>query len=198
MSKTIVGLVVVVPTLVLAAGYATVRRTRTHHAAQAAERPEAAPASEPHETVVRHVLSFENRPPPPPQPPLAPETEASDPQPAVEKTPAELGAALEAAFRADAPPDHKAKELSESVSAALREPAAHGMTLDSVECHATRCRLAVQFDNESSDKRVLPEFFSLLTAKGVDVQGMRFVVPIRETAPDGKIRATIHVFWGDG
>jgi hypothetical protein len=192
-----VGLVVVVPTLVLAAGYATVRRTRTHHAAQAAETPEAAPASEPHETVVRHVLSFENRPPPP-QPPLAPQTEASDPQPAVEKTPAELGAALEAAFRADAPPDHKAKELSESVSSALREPAAHGMTLDSVECHATRCRLAVQFDDESSDKRVLPEFFSLLVAKGIDVQGMRFVVPIREPAPDGKIHATIHVFWGDG
>jgi hypothetical protein len=87
---------------------------------------------------------------------------------------------------------------SESVSSALREPAAHGMTLDSVECHATRCRLAVQFDDESSDKRVLPEFFSLLVAKGIDVQGMRFVVPIREPAPDGKIHATIHVFWGDG
>jgi hypothetical protein len=198
MRKTIVALVVLVPVLVLAASYAAVRQTRAHHVAQAAETAEGSSPPEPREMVVRHVLSIENAPPPPPQAPAAPQIEASESRPTVEKTPAEYGAALEAAFRADGPADGKANALSESVSSAFHEPAAKGMTLDRVECHATRCRMEVRFDDEASDKRVLPEFFSLLSAKGVDITGMRFVVPVRDTEPDGKIRATIHVFRGDG
>jgi hypothetical protein len=146
--------------------------------------------------VVKHVFAFE--PPPATPPPAAVAGEPSPPADPIEKTPAQYEQELESAFRMDAPADRKASELSTFVSSALRDPAARGVTVDRVDCHATRCRLEVRFDDAASDKMVMSQFFELLSAKGADTQGLGFVIPSRAAGDDGKIRATIHVFRSDG
>jgi hypothetical protein len=190
--KRITILVVVISTALLAAAYGKWRHAqnsldRTPEAMQTS----AAPVRE--DVVVHHVFTFE----PKATAPAAPPAESPQTGEPTEISPAEYKAQLEAAFQADKPADHEANAMASALSAAFQTPAAHGINVDQVECHATRCRLNVRFDDVASDRRVMSQFFELISASGVNIQGLRFVIPSQETDSTGGVRATIHVFRGD-
>ena len=51
---------------------------------------------------------------------------------------------------------------------------AKGTALRKVDCHGTRCRLSVDFDDDSADRRVVGNIFELLADASVDTQKLGF------------------------
>jgi hypothetical protein len=191
--KPLVALVVVV-TLAIFGVVAVKHRGAGEVKSAQADSADSAGRPERQEVVVRHVFSMEPGPnvgaPTPPPAPVAEQDPAA-------MSPEKYAQDLDAAFRTDAPAGPAAKQTADSITSAFNTPNAKGATLQRVECHATRCRMEVQFDDLDSDKRIFKGIFELLSSNGIDTRGLGFVVPTRTTSADGKIEATVHLFHAD-
>lgn len=101
---------------------------------------------------------------------------------------------FDTAFAADLPPNAASRQTESAVLSAFRDPRANGARLGRVDCRQTRCRLAIEFADQEADKRVMKDIFTLLSSSGVDVDGLGFIVPTRETQSSGAVAATIHLY----
>lgn len=96
------------------------------------------------------------------------------------------------AFDEDRPADRKASYTQAALVDVFRARP-RGVTLSSVDCRATQCRLQMQFPNADAGNQMLSEFWSLLDKSGVDVNGLSFVVPTRSVGADQRVDATMYL-----
>jgi hypothetical protein len=120
--------------------------------------------------------------------------EAPAPAEAAPKTPAQAAVELEEAFRTDKPADASSARMESGIATGFRTDRAKGAALRKVDCHGTRCRLSVDFDDDAADRRVVGNIFELLADSGVDPAQLGFTIPVREVGPDGKVSAVIHLY----
>ena len=168
-----------------------VHRQAPGSAVAARQTAESSAGEERREVIVKHV--FEVQPSPGGQAVAVPVAASPEPDPAA-VPPEVLAQNVETAFASDPPAGEKARQEVAAITSAFKMPAARGAVLQQVECHATRCRMQIQFDDHDSDKRVISQIFDLLSSNGVDTHGLGFIIPTRTTDPDGKIEATIHLY----
>jgi hypothetical protein len=128
-----------------------------------------------------------------PVPTAAPSPEAPAAE-AAPKTPEQVATDLEEAFRTDKPADADAVRMESGIASGFQTERAKGAALRQVDCHGTRCRMSVDFDDDSSDRRVVGNIFELLADAGVDTQRLGFTIPTRAVLPDGKVNAVIHLY----
>ena len=193
-SLVLLALIVWVGVVVKSAAGA--RRRTSDTAASARETK----GDEPATTVVRHVISFERTPPP--RGDVASTSAAAQERPAGsaerrEIAPAELIGRLEAAFQQDDLPNSQSTQMTAAIRSAFESAPAKGASIKSIECRASRCRMQISFEDRAADRRIMKDFFTLLSSKGIDIHGLRFIAPSRETTSDGRTLATIHVYRGD-
>lgn len=131
-------------------------------------------------------------PPLDPPPPLAaPSAAEASLNP---KTDREMVAAVEAAFAADPTGSPGAANTQANIATAFRDPRMAGAVLREVDCHNSRCKLAVDFTDADADRHVFPQIFNALGSAGVDTAGLGFIVPERTERPDGTIAAVVHLY----
>ncbi len=179
--------------IAMASYFALRSRATPDHPPGAAAKKELADVEEPRRIVVEHVVSMT----PSASAALSARSAIEARPDDVEVAPAEFAQRIEDAFAMEPPSDRDARRMSSSIAAAFRLPAAEGALLENVECRGTRCRLQISFDDAESDRRVARDMFDLLASSGVDTHGLRFVIPTRSDEPNGKVKATLHLFRGD-
>jgi hypothetical protein len=112
----------------------------------------------------------------------------------VSKSDKEYQEELNRAFNADRPADANSSKTASAIVNAFGDVRAQGAHLAEVECHASRCRLGVDFSDKAADHRVMEDLYTLLSEAGLDVTTLDLAVSARDRRPDGTISATIHLF----
>jgi hypothetical protein len=111
------------------------------------------------------------------------------------KAPEQIAAELEEAFRTDRPADASSTRMQGGISGAFQnDERAKGAVIRQIDCRGTRCRLAVDFENEAANNRVMIEMFTMLAAAGVDTTNLAFTIPTRTVDGDGKVNAVVHLY----
>jgi hypothetical protein len=115
----------------------------------------------------------------------------------VEKSPEEVVRALDDAFARDVADEAAASNTRTGIAAAFKDARFAGASLREVDCRKTRCRLAVDLNDEDADNRVFSSIFEVLGSSGVDVEGLGVIVPTRTARPDGTVAAVVHLYRGE-
>jgi hypothetical protein len=97
---------------------------------------------------------------------------------------------LETMFQADGPATGESRERESTIQRAFRTTDVVGTNLKAIECHASRCRLEVQFKDAATDRQALEKLFMAQDAP----IGMAGTVTAREVDGEGKVSAVIHLF----